>query len=291
MFIGENRVNDSILTLRYDKFLKPRPDRTIIYCSDLLDIDYIKSMYDRYQIDTQGFEFCYDRDLLSQHTNGDLVTSCKHSWYIKQQLYKLIALYLCDDDHVLIADCDTFCVRPYEYFDHGSSVVFGDGADTKKSTTQTPNGHPEDCYKSITYLTGINDFRTGCWATEYMPITKSQWNDLKNYIQNHCNLSWVAAILESFNHCRAYDFSEYCLLAQWLLRYNDTQVISFTHVGLDGERYKQIKNKTLTTNFKMYNGDRYNIDQLHAVRISRHAPFTLEDIDYIYNTLASVLPS
>jgi len=291
MFIGENRVIDSILSLRYDRFLNPRPEHTIIYCSDLLDLEAIKSLYLQYEIDTRGFEFCHDRDLLSQHTDGKLVASCRHSWYIKQQLYKLMALDICNDSNILITDCDAFCVQPYEYFNNSNPVLIGIGVDTTKSVTRNPTGHPEDCYKFITDLTRINNFRVGLWALEFLPITKSLWIDLKNHIQGHSQLPWVAAILKSFDCYRPYDFSEYCLLAQWMLQYSDTQVINIERIELDGERYDQIKNRTLTTNFKMYNGNWYNINQLHAVRISRHAPLTFEDADYIYNTLALSLPS
>jgi len=248
-------------------------------------------MYDQYQIDTQGFEFCYDRELLAQHIHGDLVKRSNHSWYIKQQLYKLIALDLCNDDHVLISDCDAFCVQSYEYFNNSNPVLIGIGIDVTKSTTQKPTGHPEDCYKSITYLTGINDFRVGLWALEFLPVTKSIWVDLKTHIQNHCNLPWIEAILKSFDHYRAYDFSEYCLLVQWMLQYSDPSVIAIERIELDGYIHDRIKNKTLSTKFRLYNGNQYNINQLHAVRISRHAPLTLEDIDYIYNTLALDLPS
>jgi len=305
MFIGENRVVDSVLTLRHDRFLKPRPDRTIIYCSDLLDIDYIKSLYSKYQINTQGFEFYHDRDLLAQHPDGDLlkndrfINSLIIPWYLKQQFYKLMALDMCDDDYVLIADCDRFCVQPYEYFNHGNPVLFGIGADPGKSTT-TPgvdgDGHSVHCYYYMTYLTGIKDFYKGCWASEFLPITKLQWTELKTHIEKHCGLPLVETILTLLKNRdgnrNAYDFSEYCLLAQWLLRYNDTQVINPIQIGLEDVIYREIKDRNFSTVIHMPgNGFSIDVSQFHTLGISRHEPFTFEDIDYIYNTLSLVLPS
>jgi hypothetical protein len=301
MFIGENRVIDSVLTLRYDRFLSPRPDRTIIYCSDLLDIEYIKSLYRKYQIDTQGFEFCHDRDLLAQHPSGDLVKNdcfIRH-WYLKQQLYKLMALDICNDSHVLIADCDRFCIQPYQYFDHENPVLFGIGSDitnlanySKAQYEQGAFGHPTECYRYITQLTGIQDFHKGNWASEFLPITKSQWSELKIHIEKYCKTSWVTAILTVLQHGNSYDFSEYCLLAQWLLQYNGTQVINPIQIGLEDVIYRQIKDRNWSTVICMPgNGALIDISQFRTLGISRHEPFTFEDIDYIYNTLALVLPS
>jgi hypothetical protein len=255
----------------------------------------------KYQIDTQGFEFYHDRDLLAQHPDGNLLSNDRFinsfiiPWYLKQQFYKLMALDICNDSHVLIADCDRFCVQPYEYFDHGSPVLFGIGADPAKSATTRGidgDGHPEHCYHYITRLTGIEDFYKGTWASEFFPITKLQWTALKEHIEKHCGLPWVTAILTSLRSKNAYDFSEYCLLAQWILQYSDTQVINPVQIGLEDVIYHQIKDRNFSTAIHMPgNGSVVNVSQFHTLGISRHEPFTLEDIDYIYNTLASVLPS
>ena len=299
MFIGENRIIDSVLTLRYDRFLSPRPDRTIIYCSDLLDIDYIRSLYRKYQINTQGFEFYHDRDLLAQHADGHLVKNDRFitHWYLKQQLYKLMALDMCNDNHVLIADCDRFCVQPYQYFEHDNPVLFGIGSDITNLVNYSEIynqafGHPNECYRYITQLTGMQDFYKGGWASEFLPITKSQWIDLKIHIEKYCKTSWVTAILTALRCGNSYDFSEYCLLAQWLLQYNGTQVINPIQIGLEDVIYRQIKDRNFSTVICMPgNGALIDVRQFRTLGISRHEPFTFEDIDYIYNTLALVLPS
>ena len=312
LFIGENRVNDSILTLLHDRFLCPVPDQTLIYCSDRLDIESIKSLYSERKIDIQNFKFFYDKELLSNHPYGSIVNNFSDpsgvwiDWYIKQQLYKFLALDLCNTEYVLIQDCDTFCIKPYRYFINGEPSVFG--STSEKITMPIPmsleyddilrkqaGGHgshwnyTNDHYRYFNYLTGSTEVYQGIWISEFMPIKKTQWIDLKTQIESNCKLPWMESLFASFiyghhNGWKLHNFVEYTVLAQWLLTYENTTTITQLRAGLDGDMWNHVKNRSMSLNFQTSHSYK-DISYFDVMCISRHQPFTLEDIDYIYSQL------
>ena len=126
----------------------------------------------------------------------------------------IIALdYLESADVVLIQDCDTFNIKPYNWIDNqGNITLYG-----LPNTTHSP-----EYYRYVKQLTGQPRRTSYSFVSEFMPVLRDDWNELKIYISTTYHKSWLEVFYNIFNHdSQIRDqiwFSEYELLGNWALK-------------------------------------------------------------------------
>ena len=208
MFVNSRRVADSIATLSFDNFVITDTDQTyIFYGPEILDYDLI-ALYQSHGINTSNFNVVVDQDLLNQFKLMTLdVDIYKFGGHISQQALKLIALDLADAHQVLIQDCDTFAIKPYQCFDNLKPVPF---------VVNNPILNSE-FYDYYMLLTGTPRSNPLSFVTEFMPVDKQHWNSLKQHIENQFSQHWLIAMYKLLDQTftTAAPFSEYEILGNW----------------------------------------------------------------------------
>ena len=223
MFIGNNRIPDATLCLKYDRFLIPQFDKTIIYHQP--PVADIVSAFTRYNIDLTHIQFVSDDVLVAQFNNEKFSATLK--WlldpnlaWIKQQFFKLMALDICTDSHVVISDCDSIRIRPHEYFVDGKPVLYLDNDYTE---------NPGTWGTSFQDLTGITQSPDNVFVSEFFPILKTDWTMLTDLIEQRSGQSWLLALrkqLQDNSTNVGFCFSEYQFLGNWLMHLRpNTQII------------------------------------------------------------------
>ena len=243
MFVGSNKVVDSIITLQFDKFLQPCPSDTIIYTN--ADADLL-ALYKQYNINTTNFTVVNDRELLAQYNQTTLPN--KFNYWILQQLIKFMAIDTCKSTEVLVQDSDIILTRPYNYFNNGKPVPF-----VSPDTT-----HSAGYYEYVKKFTGRPRQTADCFVTDFMPLRNSDWCSLKQHIEDMYNQDWLTAMISVFTNDLARGdivFSEYELLGNWLLINNPgLKTTVQREFPLHGERAKLVKSKNLLEfNYEYFN--------------------------------------
>jgi hypothetical protein len=205
IFVGNDRIVDSIITLKFDHFFNPALNTTTIYLRP--DVD-ILSIYRDHGIDTGNFSVIYDRDLVAKYCSSTNIH--EFNGWIAQQMIKLIALDTCPYEEILIQDCDTFLLKPYCYFDQGLPVPL-----------ILPNEtHSIEYYQYIEKFLGIPRQSTGSYVTEFIPVLKSDWISLRSRIEERYGMRWLEALLKQFRQDQAQGlslwFAEYEMLGNWM---------------------------------------------------------------------------
>ena len=123
IFLHTNRVADLILTLKFDHFLVPKPEKTIIlYGPHDLSFDLI-DVLKQHNIDTSTFEILPDH-YMWQDKNIE-VDIYQFGGWISQQFIKFIALDTLNyQSHILIQDCDTFNIVPYHWLSNNKPNMY-----------------------------------------------------------------------------------------------------------------------------------------------------------------------
>jgi hypothetical protein len=205
MFVGDDRIIDSIITLKFDKFLTPSLNSTTIYLRPNIDL---LSIYQEHGIDTSNFKVVHDRELISNYCPSTNIH--EFNGWIAQQIIKLIALDTCPYDKILIQDCDTFLLKPYQYFDQDLPVPLILPDET----------HSTEYYQYIEKFLGIPRQTTGSYVTEFLPILKSDWISLRAQIEQRYNMHWLNAMLDQFRQDlmdgKSLWFAEYEMLGNWM---------------------------------------------------------------------------
>jgi hypothetical protein len=222
-FVASSRIADSILTLKFDHLLDPRPDQTYIYLGCRQPIDLLQ-IYRAHGIDTSTMKVILDQQLINQSSipNFDYY---KFSGWIAQQFFKLLALDQVNSDCVLIQDCDTFSLTPYRYFDESTPRYY-----VIENTTQTL-----DYYQYVKKFTGQERQTNHCFVTEFMPVLKKDWVALKNHIEQTYGCHWLLAFDRVFSASLSPTgtppiwFSEYELLGNLGLQKNPNAKFQFQH--------------------------------------------------------------
>lgn len=225
-FVASSRIADSILTLKFDHFLDPQPDQTYICFGpgkgrkpiDLLEI------YRKHGIDTSNMTVITDQQLMDQNSLPGF-DYYKFSGWIAQQFFKLLALDQVNSDRVLIQDCDTFSLTPYQYFDGSTPRYY-----VIENTT-----HSLEYYQYVKKFTGLERQTSHCFVTEFMPVLKKDWVSLKNHIEQTYGCNWLLAMEQVFsadvnlnpNNSSPIWFSEYELLGNLGLQKNPNAGFQF----------------------------------------------------------------
>jgi hypothetical protein len=259
-FIGPGRIADAVLSLQFDYKLDTVLDKTIIY--HLQPIEEIIAAFEKFKIDVNKFVFVHDDILVDEFyskTNYNLLKLkgppwSYHSW-IWQQLLKLIAVDLCEDDQIVISDCDVIQLRSHRYFDNDKPVLL------------VSDDNKDPVWDSIvTQLLGKTTVgRT--FVSECFPILKTQWRELTSYIETQHQCQWIDAIAKNIlDNDR--NFSEYQLLGNWLLQYDVTLVEKYTYALHDHNNIDTILKNDLTSriNYNHFLTTGIQFDQVEKVK-------------------------
>jgi len=245
-FIGEGRIADAVLTLQFEYNLDPLPNKTVIHHKPAEE--EIKRVFDQYNIDYSKFSFVQDQVLLDQfykNTNCNLEKIIKvtelHSWVV-QQLLKLSALDLCEDKQVVISDCDVLHLRTRQYFKNNQPCLL------------VSDDIKDPIWDFIVQdLTGINSISNRNFVSEFFPILKTQWQELKEQIENQHGCFWMNAVVKSILSYPDRSFSEYQLLGNWLLKYDVELIEKCTSALHDHKDIDLILERNLLKQIKSLN--------------------------------------
>lgn len=273
MFVGANRIVDSIITLQFDKFLQPKPERTTIYLGSIIDpahcwrctID-ILALYRQHGIDTSTFSIVHDIDLLNQYGQFGLYGT--FNFWIRQQLIKFMAVDSCDSEQILIQDSDILLTKPYCYFNNGEPVPF----------VVPDTSHSPGYYEFVKKFTGQPRQTSGCFVTDFMPLRRTDWVSLKKHVEQTYSQDWLLAMINMFKQePNDIMFSEYEVLGNWLMLTNpNLKTVIQRNYLLKDCKVQMIRDKN-------FNDSEYNPDYHNAVAIklyNRTCQLDFGDIEY-----------
>lgn len=230
IFLHTSRVNDLLLTLKFDKYLCPAADTTYIFYGPHWPCDngdmslsleqYLTQLFIQHEIDSTKFVILPDWHLWKATSLP--VDIYQFGGWISQQFIKLLVLDFLEYDYILIQDCDTFSIRPYCWINSEQINMYG----------LLNTSHSDEYYQYITDFTGYSRQTTHCLISEFMPTSKTNWNKLKDCIEKKFSMHWIHAIYKEFSkHQENFSnqqiwFSEYELLGNWnLICSNKNQII------------------------------------------------------------------
>lgn len=242
IFLHTNRVADSILTLSFDRYLNPAPEKTFIfYGPKPEDIpDDLYTIYETHGIDTSTFTIVSDREYLNDH-NVQVGDIYNFGGWIAQQLIKFTMLDLCKSDYVLIQDCDTFSIKEYTYFQDNTPNYYIIENET----------HSAEYYIYLEKFGDIKRQNSDSFVTEFCPVVKKDWNLLKDNIEKKYSMDWSSAMKHQFKQDQPSGgqiwFSEYEMIGNWVM-----------HLHPDIKTTLQKRWLMSSTNIDTLNVDSYN---------------------------------
>lgn len=200
MCVGPQRLYEAMATLSFDYKIKTPIAKTIII-----------TPYTRTEVENALIEFGIDYSkfvVLNDNYFDDLYDLSRWShdnWY-KQQALKLCALDTFSAEQFLIQDADVMLLEDYEAF-----------------INSEPNFKAEDLWNEhhAVYAAGVEGIiglKRGLnysLVNEILPYYKSDWLELKYYIQQRHNKGWLDAIADHKPFDDTKWFSEYELLGIW----------------------------------------------------------------------------
>jgi len=207
-FVHQNYIADSILTLWYDQYLQPEIEQTTIYFGTDNQKNNLLDLYQEFSISTNRLSVVLDPDIVNPYCAKINVNIYQFGGWISQQFLKLIALDECDADRILIQDCDTFAIKPVNFFKENLPVCLI----VPSSTPRSYNNY----YQKMT--------RLGCetnlhFVSEFMPVLKTDWIALRTRIEDIHQCHWLHALHKEFTKDvnKQVWFSEYQLLGLWAM--------------------------------------------------------------------------
>lgn len=268
IFLHNDRLADLVLTLKFDSKLDPIPRQTFVfYGPNDAQVDYAQILQS-YGIDCTGITFLPDRELWRDRPNWQLpIDIYRYGGWISQQLIKLIALDRLFEsfDLVLIQDCDTFNVKPYNWIvDDLTLQMYG-----------RPNtSHSDDYYRYVEIFTGHPRQTDYCFVSEFMPMRKANWDQFRSHLQQH-DYDWLQFIDRVFQNQDSNSqiwFSEYEVLGNWNL----------------------LTDKSLRicdqTRFELKNSWQQNLHLLRRCNVvANHGSIVLEDVDHWAKIFATAI--
>lgn len=232
MPVGAHRIGNACLTLQFDHNLD-QFDNT--YIVSPLPGDRLQKVFERYNINTTGFVYLTDQDLIDaypQINNWYLTNDYRGSWLFQQAL-KLACIDHVDADLVFVQDADTWCSQPYSCTVNDQLNLF-----------YQPNlDHQWGYYKASENLTGLPRPYPHSFVSDMMPVFKRDWIALRDRIINTFSGHWLDTIIDQtpWDHVAGVKwFSEYELLAHWSVYQNPEIVLTQQH------RFEFKKLETLT---------------------------------------------
>ena len=208
-----NRITDAIQTLKNDHMIRNLGRTIIFYGPEDTNINWILPELQKNGIDTSKFTVFNDATLRNTQDTDITQRFYKHGGWVAQQIIKLLALDHCKDENILIQDCDTYLLKPHDFFDGTIPVPM---------VIENQTQHP-DYYLYIEKILDIKRQTNDSFVTEFMPITKKEWLALVDQIEKMHKKNWIRAIfdiLDSVGSQHTTMFSEYEFLGNWQLYRN-----------------------------------------------------------------------
>ena len=206
LFLNDTRMSDAKIALQYDNNML-NVDKTIIY----------------YGPSDPAFDtfcnFTVKKDVELILKTNHLDDFYKFGGWISQQFLKLLAIHYCDDNEILIQDCDVYLNAPYDFFPNGNPATLIHSDQTEAV----------EYYEYIEKILSIPRQTTDCFVTEFMPITKNNWLALVDRIENLHQKNWFDAIFDIIDNDYTGNqiwFSEYEFLGNWQLFMNPNLIVN-----------------------------------------------------------------
>lgn len=165
-------------------------------------------------IDTNRFDHIHDRDIESRYPaikNWIFDGDPRHDW-LKQQALKLSCLDYLDYEVALIHDPDTWITRPYRCYDGDIRLM---------ALADTTEGSYDQVLPSVL---GIKRQSAHCFVTEFMPVIRQDWLDLKHTLEHRHGKHFLDSIIDPIPTMPTLDgkhdlkwFAEYELLGNWTM--------------------------------------------------------------------------
>ena len=216
--VGGHRIGNACLSLQFDHNLD-HFDQT--YIVSPLAGDRLQKVFERYNINTVGFVYILDQDLITlypQINNWYLTNDYRGGW-LYQQAVKLACLDYVDADLVFVQDADTFCAQPY------SCLI-----DNELNLFYEPNSsHAWGYYKAAENLTGMPRPYPHSFVCDMMPVFKRDWITLRDRITATFPEHWLDSVIDQtpWDYVDGVKwFSEYELLANWSIYQNPDIVLT-----------------------------------------------------------------
>jgi len=188
LFLAEYRVPHACFSLQWDHMLEGI-DETVVACTSNLDKKQIDRIFRKYNIDTSRFTYMDDSVIYEKYpqVNNWVFPGDYRTYWLRQQAIKLSYIDLLDRDVMMIQDPDTFMIKPYCPY-HDNKLVL-------MSLMNTTQGSYDGMFESIT---GIPRPTPHCFVTEFVPVRKKDWQDLKLLLsQRWPGKYWLDAIIDA----------------------------------------------------------------------------------------------
>lgn len=158
--------------------------------------------------------------------------------WLFQQLLKLSADVICQNENILLLDSDTLIARP-QTFIYENKIIF--------NCSNYPHHTPYHLvYKKITNHNVIPSFS---FVTHHMLVQKSNLKKLKEEIEKLHNDSWYNVIISLADKNDSSGFSEYETYGQFMLRNYPDQILQLYWFNLELSKKKDLSNYLKTPNF------------------------------------------
>ena len=239
LFVAHDKLYDAVQVLQYDYMISDIDKTKVYYGPSDIDFDML-DIFEIHDIDTKNFSVHQDVELINlTNHNEDFY---QFGGWISQQMLKLLAIHYCEDDNILIQDCDTYLLKPHNFFptNNVDSLVI-------KNETHHP-----DYYNFIEKILRITRQTQDCFVTEFMPISKVSWNNMINRIEKIHNQYWFDAIYNIYKSNYKKDdfmmFSEYELLGNWQL-YDDNNFSVTPQIRYESKTWQDSIDESLYTSY------------------------------------------
>jgi hypothetical protein len=245
------RINEAMASLSFDYRIFPQLDHTYIF-SPYTEQDFL-TLFSEFNINSQHFTILPDTYFDQYY---DLDRWLYSNWY-KQQALKLCALDHFDSDYFLIQDCDLIVLEPYSIF-NGGHLNF--------KAESLWNEHQKIYADMIKQIIGLDRKIPYSLVNELMPYKKTDWQALKEHIENVHQTSFLDAI----PNVRPFDnvnwFSEYELLGIW----KTNQSALWTYFSSPSQPSINSWDEFYTVDWKKYNSVKFHAPPLKHMSI-QHA--------------------
>jgi hypothetical protein len=192
MCVGPGRINEAIVTLKFDYQIYPRPDKTYII-SPYSEQEFQK-LFNEFLINDTNIDILPE-DYFDQYYD---LSRWKHDNWYKQQAFKLCALDHFDSEYFLIQDCDLVLLKPYSVWVSGNLNF---------KAEPLWNDYHMVYADMVEKIIDMKRRLPYSLVNELMPYSKQDWQSLKELIGD-----WINIIPDTREFDSSKWFSEYELL-------------------------------------------------------------------------------
>lgn len=186
LFLAKYRVPHACFALQWDHNLVG-VDYTIV--ASPVPKEELWPVFHKYGIDTANFQYINDDVIYQKYpqVNNWVFKDDYRGWWLRQQAIKLSYLDTIAEDVMLMHDCDTFMITPYQ--------CYKDGRLNFMALLNTTQGSYNGVFESIT---GLPKQTEHCFVTELVPVKNSNWTKLRQHLEQRWpDKHWLDAIIEA----------------------------------------------------------------------------------------------